>query len=269
MSFPAITDNSAMSGGNVTSDGAAPIISRGVCWSKTANPTTSDEHTTDSTGTGSFTSAINDLSPGTLYHVRAYATNSAGTAYGEDVTFTTSTTAPTVTTTAVSSVMSTSAMSGGNVTSGGGASVTARGVCWSTSSNPTTEDACSSDGTGTGSFTSNVTGLAPDTLYYVRAYATNSAGTGYGETCEFTTDESLPDVGGVPDTGQTKCYNNSGEMVCPQPGEAFHGQDAAYLINPPLLYQAGCVRERSPGCGHRMGHGAGQCDGAHLGGKNG
>jgi len=96
-------------------------------------------------------------------------------------------TTPTVTTTAVSSITTTTAESGGNVTNDGGASVTARGVCWSTSENPTISDSKTTDGTGTGEFTSSITGLSPGTTYYVRAYATNSAGTGYGEQRSFTT----------------------------------------------------------------------------------
>ncbi|MCK4304505.1 MAG: PD40 domain-containing protein, partial [Candidatus Eisenbacteria sp.] len=99
---------------------------------------------------------------------------------------------PTVTTTAVSSITSNSAFSGGNVTSNGGASVTARGVCWSTSANPTTSDNHTSDGTGTGSFTSSITGLSPNTTYHVRAYATNSVGTGYGSEETFTTTGTAP-----------------------------------------------------------------------------
>ena len=96
-------------------------------------------------------------------------------------------TTPMVTTTAVSSITSNSASSGGNVTSNGGASVTAKGVCWSTSANPTTGDNHTSDGTGPGSFTSRITGLSPNTTYHVRAYATNSVGTGYGSEKTFTT----------------------------------------------------------------------------------
>ena len=94
---------------------------------------------------------------------------------------------PTVTTSLVSEVATTSATCGGNVTSDGGASVTVRGVCWSTSQNPTVNDSHTTDGGGMGSFTSNITGLAANTIYYVRAYATNSAGTAYGEEVTFTT----------------------------------------------------------------------------------
>jgi hypothetical protein len=98
---------------------------------------------------------------------------------------------PTVTTAAVSGVTSTSAASGGNVTADGGATITARGVCWSTSANPTTADSCSSDGTGSGSFTSSISGLTQATTYHVRAYATNSVGTAYGEDLTFTTNAIL------------------------------------------------------------------------------
>jgi len=94
---------------------------------------------------------------------------------------------PTVTTTAVTSITSTSAVSGGNVTSAGGATVTARGVCWSTSANPTTSNSHTTNGTGTGSYPSNMTGLSQNTPYHVRAYATNSAGTGYGNDLPFQT----------------------------------------------------------------------------------
>lgn len=99
---------------------------------------------------------------------------------------------PTVTTSEVSSILSTSAASGGNVTSDGGESVTSRGVCWSTSENPTIDDYKTSDGTGTGSFTSSITGLNANTTYYLRAYATNSAGTAYGEQKQFITEADLP-----------------------------------------------------------------------------
>ena len=98
--------------------------------------------------------------------------------------------APTVTTTAISDIDKTTATGGGNVTADGGATVTARGICWSTSHNPTVSGSHTTDGTGTGSFTSAMTGLTANTTYYVRAYATNSAGTAYGEEVSFTT---LPD----------------------------------------------------------------------------
>ena len=106
--------------------------------------------------------------------------------------------APTVTTTAISNIDKTTATGGGNVTADGGATITTRGICWSTSQNPTISGNHTTDGTGTGSFTSSMTGLTANTTYYVRAYATNSAGTAYGEEVSFTTlPEGIPgDVDG-------------------------------------------------------------------------
>ncbi len=98
-----------------------------------------------------------------------------------------STLTPTVTTTAVTGITQTTATSGGNVTSDGGATVTARGVCWNTSPNPTTANSKTTDGSGTGTFVSNLTGLSPGTPYYARAYAINSVGTAYGNEVNFTT----------------------------------------------------------------------------------
>lgn len=186
----AITQTSASSGGNVTSDGGAGVTARGVCWGTSPNPTVANNKTTDGTGIGPFTSSLTGLTPGTTYYVRAYATNSAGTGYGSQVTFTTgAVVGATVTTAAVTSITTSSAVSGGTITNDGGAQVTARGICWSTSVNPTVADNKTSDGTGTGTFTSNLTGLSPNTTYYVRAYATNSSGTVYGNQVSFTTEQ--------------------------------------------------------------------------------
>ena len=182
-----ITGTTATSGGNITSDGGATVTARGVCWSTSSNPTVSNSHTTDGNGTGSFTSSITGLTAGTTYYVRAYATNAAGTAYGNQITFTASIRTPTLSTTVASNIMKTTATSGGNITSDGGATVTARGVCWSTSSRPTVSNSHTTEGNGIGSFTSSITGLTAGTTYYVRAYATNSAGTAYGNQVSFTT----------------------------------------------------------------------------------
>jgi len=200
-----ITETTATGGGNVTAQGSSSVKARGVCWSTSSDPTTSDSHTTDGSGTGSFTSNINGLTANTPYYVRAYATNSAGTSYGSQVSFTTSGsgTPPTVTTTTITNITQTTATGGGNVTAQGSSLVTARGVCWSTSSNPTISDAHTTNGSGTGSFTSNITGLAANTPYNVRAYATNIAGTAYGSQVSFTTSGS-----GTPPTVTTTTITN-------------------------------------------------------------
>lgn len=290
-----VTETTAFGGGTVTADGGATVTTRGVCWSTSVNPTTTNICTNNGSGTGAFTSSITGLTANTFYHVRAYATNSAGTAYGSDLTFTTqvavstptvntaaatsvtsggatfngtvnpnngptnywfeygtsstlatfsSTTSqpagsgstglnfnwtlsglsasttyyfrivasnsagtnrgsilsfttqaavspPTVTTTAITNIGQTTATGGGTVAADGGGSVTARGVCWSTAANPTIANSCTSNGSGTGAFTSSISGLTANTFYHVRAYATNSAGTAYGSDLTFTTLASI------------------------------------------------------------------------------
>ena len=184
-----ITANTANCGGSVISDGGATVAGKGVCWSTSPNPTIADSHTVDGSGTGVFTSAMAGLSPNTQYYVRAYATNSVGTGYGNEVMFTTASPIilPSVTTLPVSTITDYAASCGGNVISDGGATVTVRGVCWSTSHNPTIAENHTTDGTGTGNFISNITGLSASTTYYVRAYAINSVGVAYGEEVIFTT----------------------------------------------------------------------------------
>jgi uncharacterized protein (TIGR02145 family) len=183
-----ISYTTATSGGDVTNEGGATIISKGVCWNTTPNPTIENSKTTESGGLGAFTSNLTQLTQNTLYYVRAYATNSAGTGYGNLVTFTTNQIAvPVLTTTGITSITQTTAVSGGNITADNGGSVTTRGVCWSTVTNPTTADSKTIDGTDKGSFVSNLTGLVGNTTYYVRAYATNSAGTSYGNESHFKT----------------------------------------------------------------------------------
>jgi uncharacterized protein (TIGR02145 family) len=190
-----ITQTGAVSGGNITSDGGASVTDRGVCWSASTNPAVTGTHTTDGTGTGSFASNLTGLSSGTTYYVRAYATNSVGTAYGNEVSFATNPPVlATLTTTAPSSITATTTVSGGEITSDGNGTITARGVCWGTVTDPTVTDSHTTDGTGTGSFTSNLTGLSAATTYYVRAYATNSAGTAYGNQVSFNT--MLVDIDG-------------------------------------------------------------------------
>ena len=359
-----VTPTTAVCGGVVVSDGGMENTERGVCWGTEPNPTLSDSHTSAGSGMGAFTCSITGLIPIVTYYVRAYATNSMGTSYGETVTFTTadtcttitlpytedfesytstttastgvqpycwklvqedvsmtdgtlpqlyykssfahsgnyslkmsnrcvyampalsadiplnrvrlemylrqanaayqleagvwddetgafvpvatfnnsttgvmrvecdfsnytgngrriafrnvlgnganyaysynyldditldtvsggavSATLPTVSTSAVSNITENTATCGGAVTDDGYAEVTGRGVCWGTVANPTVEGSHTSNGSGTGTFTSSITGLAANTTYYVRAYATNSVGTAYGETVSFTTTE--------------------------------------------------------------------------------
>jgi uncharacterized protein (TIGR02145 family) len=189
-SITAKTAITATAGGNVTDSGAFGIQERGVCFSTTINPTIANTKTASETDVlGAFTVSLTDLSALTTYHYRAYAATSVGVSYGADSMFTTNAaTVPTLTTTAASAITGTTATSGGNITSDNGATITARGVCWSTTANPTISLPTKTvDSIGTGIFTSSITGLSLNTLYYVRAYATNSAGTAYGTQVSFTT----------------------------------------------------------------------------------
>ncbi|MEX0981773.1 MAG: DUF1566 domain-containing protein [Bacteroidales bacterium] len=175
-------------GGIVTDDGGDAVTERGVYYSTSAGAETTGTKEVIGSGSGEFSGSLTGLTAGTTYYVKAYATNSAGTAYGSEVSFATETeiVVPKLTTNAVTSVTETTAESGGIISDDGGAAVTERGVCWSTNQNPTTADNKTSDGTGTGSFTSSITGLTSNTTYYVRAYATNSAGTAYGNEIIYT-----------------------------------------------------------------------------------
>jgi uncharacterized protein (TIGR02145 family) len=191
-SASSIGANTATSGGNITYNGGATVTVSGLVWSTTSTPTTSDSKTTDGSVNGSFTSNITGLTPGTLYYVRSYATNSVGTSYGAQTSFTTLNTASISATTSVTSITSTSATSGGTITTDGGAAVSARGIVWGTSSGSSTFSVTT--GSGTGTFVSNLTGLSPATTYYVRSFATNSVGTVYGTETSFTTIAVEPTV---------------------------------------------------------------------------
>jgi pectin methylesterase-like acyl-CoA thioesterase len=194
-----ISTTFATSGGVISNDGNAAITAKGVCWNTSGSPTISDGHTSDGTTLVPFSSSITGLTPGNTYSVRAYATNSAGTSYGNEVTFTTlsSLSTPTIATNAVTNIVNTSATGSGTISAWGGSSITDRGICWGTSHNPDLGTAVDFNSAGAGvegTFTAPIGGLTLGTTYYVRAYAINSTGTSYGTEVSFTTPNPQPDV---------------------------------------------------------------------------
>lgn len=191
-----ITAFTAKSGGTITSDGGAPVITRGVCWSTSPNPTTSNSITSNENGLGNFSSDMTDLAANTPYYVRSYAINSVGTSYGNEVGFTTQDGAIQMSTNNPSVITSYTAISGGLIDSDGGSPVLTRGVCWSTSPTPTTSDNKTIDGSGVGSFSSKITGLSANTVYYTRSYAINKVGTSYGNEISYRSQNTLSDIDG-------------------------------------------------------------------------
>ena len=188
-----ITGSSAEVGGMVPNIGGCTVTERGVCWSPFQGPTTGDDKKTDSGDSTSFTCILNNLTPETGYYVRAYAINEQGTAYGEERYFITTDSVapgpgvPTVTTYPVTDITLTSAVSGGIVTSDGGAYVTEYGLCWGFNPNPTVNNFHIALGAGAETFTYTMENLYMSLPYHVRAYAINSEGISYGQNVAFQT----------------------------------------------------------------------------------
>ena len=187
------------------------VILKGICWGSNPNPTLNDNYMVLGDELGHFTVTMTELNANSLYYARAYAITAMGIFYSNQRSFNTLPiiSMPIVTTSLVSDILATTATCGGNVTNDGFGTVTARGVCWSTSNNPTVSDSHTVNDGGTGSFTSNITGLTPATKYYVCAYATNEVGTAYGATRSFTTSVALPTVTtvNVYDVGTTAAFS--------------------------------------------------------------
>ena len=186
-----ITDIIAVSAvvtGIITDDGGKTITECGIVYNTSESPTILNNKVTAEYTIGNFQSELTGLQEQTTYFVRAYAINELGVAYGEEKCFTTKTLEmPIVNTVAVTDIFDTSAIVSGDVTSNGNGNVTERGVCIAMESNPTISNTKISAGSGTGSFTCNLTNLQPNTIYYIRTYAVNCKGTEYGKQVRLTT----------------------------------------------------------------------------------
>lgn len=185
-----VTHSSAIIGGSVVYNGGETVFERGVFWGTDSYPSQTGIQIIVGSGVGEFNETIVDLNPNTTYYYQAYAKNNIGIAYGKVLNFTTDVATPVLTTNIITEITSNSAVSGGSIIFNGGSSVLERGIVWSTNPNPTTENynGITIDGAGSGSFTSVLSGLSPNTQYFVRAYATNEAGTAYGNEQSFVTD---------------------------------------------------------------------------------
>ena len=187
-----ITKTSTVSGGTITNSGNSEILSKGVCWGLNENPSLENnvDYSISTTDEDSFLIDIINLDSTTHYYLRAYATNALGTSYGEQYHFKTLGLAlPTVSTKSIINITDSSAICGGNIFENGGAEILAKGVCWSIQEEPSLNNniGFTNEGTGIDSFNSTIHNLNSSTTYYIRAYATNSSGTSYGESLQFTT----------------------------------------------------------------------------------
>jgi hypothetical protein len=176
-----ITLNSAKCGGVILSDGGSAITKRGVCFNLTGNPTIEDNVTINGLGVGEFESELNNLVENTQYYVRSYATNMYGTFYGITKQFKTFDIKPTISTIAASNVKFNNLTCGGIIISTGASAIIKKGLCYGTSPNPNISDNIVVNSSNLSNFTEILNNLNPETTYYIRAYATNNQGTGYGE----------------------------------------------------------------------------------------
>jgi len=174
---------------------------------------------------------ITGLQSATMYHYRIKASNAVNLTISSDQTFTTAPSSPILTTAAVSSISGTTAVSGGTISFDGGSAVTARGVCYATSPAPTLSNSVTSDGAGTGAFVSNLSGLTSNTTYYVRAYATNTIGTTYGNEISFKT-VSVPAVSTSAVTALNGISASAGGSVTSDGGGAVSASGLCWSTSP-------------------------------------
>ena len=192
-----LTTTTATSGGNISSDGGAEITARGVCLSLTSNPTTANIKTIDGTGTGQYESTITELDPGAAYHLRAYATNSVGTAYGDDILFSTLGQTPSCITQPATDLSATGAKLNGTINANFLSSIVTFEYGLTTSyGNTTTATQSPVTGNTITNISVTISGLIPNTTYHFRVKAVNSMGTSSGSDLAFTTNSSISMIDG-------------------------------------------------------------------------
>ncbi|HKG06457.1 MAG TPA: FISUMP domain-containing protein [Pedobacter sp.] len=195
-----VTDRGAEFNSEVLSDGGAPILENGFCWSLNANPTTLDSCIKQVSGKGKYTGALTTLRPNKTYHVRAYAVNKVGTTYGEQASFTTSSGVHEIVFKQITAITLTTAIGEVEIKADGPSPIIDRGICWSTAPEPTIGNFKVATGTGGGIFTAQLSPLIAGTKYYARVYAINSQNTPMysANTISFTTLQALPELTTLP-----------------------------------------------------------------------
>jgi hypothetical protein len=176
--------------GRIGQSGSSPVVEHGYCWNTSPAPTVGNARTQlGAAAPGDFTSVLSGIRANTRYYIRAYATNQQGTAYGAELSLTkTCQAGPTMGASGVSAIADTSALATGNIANRGCSDITAYGHCWDTRPNPDLARTHTQYAAGTvGNFNSPLSGLLPNTLYYIRSYATNAQGTTFGNQLTFTT----------------------------------------------------------------------------------
>ncbi|HAM99909.1 MAG TPA: hypothetical protein DCQ26_15005 [Marinilabiliales bacterium] len=233
-----ISTQTAWFNGNVANDGGVTLDSVGLVLSTEPNPDTTDRVILAPSQVGSFSLLMEGLIPDQTYYVKAFAVNKAGVSFGNELTFTTleKLSIPGVTTVAVSDLRPTGAIAKGDVFFDGGLTVSLTGFCFSGQSSPTIIDQVVEAGEGTGDFSAYLANLISQKTYYVRAFAQNSEGIGYGDEISFTTPQPEPDMNIVVDIA------GNGDYTTLQ--DAFNNIPYNYMGNINVLVKKGIYNEK-------------------------
>ncbi len=242
--------------GTVKSDGGAEVSARGFVWSKQQQPNIKNAPFTETgNGKGEFITTISGLEPSTQYFVRAYATNEIGTAYGRQISFTTKQTQqdpiPMVTTVKVEEITVNGARVTGEVTSGNN-TILKKGFVWDTKNNPSIALQTKSEITDNSNpFSFNLTNLTPNTTYFIRAFATNQTGTGYGNELTFKTNSAitLPEVVTKQISGLTSTMATSGGNIVSDGGSQITSRGVVWSLNTTPNVSTGFKTQNGTGTG--------------------
>ena len=226
-----VTATSAHAFGRIESTSGSTIVEQGFVYSTMQYPTIDNEVVTVNIYSSYFDYVLS-LNPHTTYYVRAFAKNGIGVGYGDQIEITTQDGLASVLTDSASSITATSAVCRGEVVSDAGYYVSARGLCWSTTPNPTISNAHTSEGSGLGSFTSHLSNLESHTTYYVRAYAQNASGISYGNQVTFTTLSGLPVVTTTVATNVTSTQAVAGGNVLTDSGFPVSSRGVCFGASP-------------------------------------